>query len=95
MGAALAVFGSSRASSSSSGRRQVLELSAAKSSLGHAEPAAGAAGMLRAIFRWGARGICLGLPAHACMHLPHCCKQMWLTNISAGCTAAGRWGCCT
>ena len=30
---------------------QVLELSAAKSSCGHAEPAAGAVGMLRAMYR--------------------------------------------
>ena len=67
VGAALAVFGSSRASSNV--RRQVLELSAAKSSLGHAEPAAGAAGMLRAIFRCDAHG---ALPMTACWACRSC-----------------------
>lgn len=50
MGAALAVFGSPSQQPFRPGQRQVLELSAAKSSVGHAEPAAGAAGMLRAAF---------------------------------------------
>ena len=45
VGAALAVF------ATKAPRGQALELSAAKTTVGHAEPAAGAAGMLRAIFR--------------------------------------------
>ena len=49
MGAALAVFGPGQPGQPP--RRAPLELSAAKSTLGHAEPAAGAAGMLRAMFR--------------------------------------------
>lgn len=49
VGAALAVFGPGAVGQPA--RRQPLELSSAKSSIGHAEPAAGAAGMLRAAFR--------------------------------------------
>lgn len=48
VGAALAVFSAGKQQQQ---RRAPLELSAAKSTLGHAEPASGAAGMLRAIFR--------------------------------------------
>ncbi|KAL4457259.1 hypothetical protein ABPG75_012124 [Micractinium tetrahymenae] len=50
VGAILAVFGSS-SPALAAGRRQVLMLSAAKSSVGHAEPAAGAVGMLRSMHR--------------------------------------------
>ena len=49
VGAAVAVFGSKPGTAP---RPAPLELSAAKSSLGHAEPAAGAAGILRALHRW-------------------------------------------
>ena len=46
VGAALAVFGTKQPA-----RQQPLELSAAKTTVGHAEPAAGAVGTLRAMFR--------------------------------------------
>jgi 3-oxoacyl-(acyl-carrier-protein) synthase/acyl carrier protein len=48
VGAALAVFGPSAGQ-----REQPLELSAAKSCLGHTEPAAGAAGICHALYRLG------------------------------------------
>jgi len=54
VGAALAVFGSSSPAQRQQQQRErssLLELSAAKSTMGHAEPAAGAVGMLRALFR--------------------------------------------
>ena len=54
VGAALAVFGSPAPHEQPGAQRQIgptLELSAAKSTLGHAEPAAGAVGILRALFR--------------------------------------------
>lgn len=51
VGAILAVLGSSSAATQPAGGQRVLKLSAAKSSLGHAEPAAGAIGMLRSMHR--------------------------------------------
>lgn len=53
MGAILAVLGPGPGLPSHAAGQRVLKLSAAKSSLGHAEPAAGAFGMLHSMHRWG------------------------------------------
>lgn len=50
VGAALAVLGGRTKEGSTSGQRNMLSLSAVKSHVGHAEPAAGAAGICRAAF---------------------------------------------